>query len=293
VGRHQVYILPTPYGYAFSAMLLVLLLWAINYSNSLGFALTFLLGAVALNAMWRTNNNLLHLRVHPATTEPEFAGREARFGYRIDNPALQVRYGVALQWQDSEPVYADIPAKGFADLQLLIPAPRRGLLRPGRLRLHTCFPLGLFRAWSWVEFDEACLIYPPPRGERVLPGQRGVAAGVGAWSEGHGGEDYAGLRSYAPGDSPRHVAWKALARMDELMVKQFNEPTGSELWLEWDGLAPAGGEDRLAQLCQWVLKGAAQGLCYGLRLPGTVIGPGQGDGHRRRCLEALALCRYP
>jgi uncharacterized protein (DUF58 family) len=274
-------------------MLLVLLLWAINYSNSLGFALTFLLGAVALNAMWRTNNNLLHLRVHPATTEPEFAGREARFGYRIDNPALQVRYGVALQWQDSEPVYADIPAKGFADLQLLIPAPRRGLLRPGRLRLHTCFPLGLFRAWSWVEFDEACLIYPPPRGERVLPGQRGVAAGVGAWSEGHGGEDYAGLRSYAPGDSPRHVAWKALARMDELMVKQFNEPTGSELWLEWDGLAPAGGEDRLAQLCQWVLKGAAQGLCYGLRLPGTVIGPGQGDGHRRRCLEALALCRYP
>ena len=29
---------------------------------------------------------------------------------------------------------------------------------------------------------------------------------------------------------------------------------------------------------------------YGLRLPGTEIPPAGGEAHKRRCLEALALC---
>lgn len=45
---------------------LVLFLWSINYSNSMGFAFTFLLAAVAQNSMWQAHDNLLGLIVHPA-----------------------------------------------------------------------------------------------------------------------------------------------------------------------------------------------------------------------------------
>ncbi len=53
LDRRRIYILPTRQGYAFALLLLLLFLWSINYSNSMGFAFTFLLSAVALNSMWR------------------------------------------------------------------------------------------------------------------------------------------------------------------------------------------------------------------------------------------------
>jgi hypothetical protein len=39
-----------------------------------------------------------------------------------------------------------------------------------------------------------------------------------------------------------------------------------------------------------VLQADKLGLDYGLRLPGVSIAPGEGEAHKRRCLEALALC---
>jgi uncharacterized protein (DUF58 family) len=106
---------------------------------------------------------------------------------------------------------------------------------------------------------------------------------------GPGSEDYAGFRPYAPGDSPRRIAWKASSRSEQLLVKRFTDQARPELWLDWMLLGDDPVETRLAQLCQWVLKAENEGRRYGLRLPGTQILPGQGDAHRRRCLEALAL----
>src|SRR6185437_5813319 len=47
LGQRRIFILPTRQGYAFALMLLLLLLASINYSLSLGFLLTFLLGSMA------------------------------------------------------------------------------------------------------------------------------------------------------------------------------------------------------------------------------------------------------
>ncbi len=288
--RQRVYILPTRHGYAFAAMLLILLLWSINYSNNMGFALTFLLMSVGVNAMWRTNRNLVGLRVHPARVEAVFAGQEARFCYRIDNPDGQTRYAIGLQWRDRHPRYADLTARGGADLTLAVPASRRGLLRPGRLRLLTRFPLGLFQAWSWVEFDESCLVYPRPHGDRALPHDGSDDVATGGRSSRSGSDDYAGLRGYTPGDSPRRLAWKAMARRDgEPVVKHFAGQASPERWLDWSELPSLGPEQRLSQLCRWVLEAEADGRRYGLRLPGVEYAPERGFGHRRRCLEALAL----
>ena len=47
---------------------------------------------------------------------------------------------------------------------------------------------------------------------------------------------------------------------------------------------------RLSRLAAWVLQADKLGVDYGLRLPGQQIAPDSGEAHRRRCLEALALC---
>ncbi len=289
--RRRLYILPTRYGYAFAALLFLLFLWAVNYSNSMGFAFTFLLAAVALNSMWRAHDNLLGLIIHSGVAEPVFVGQEAQFSYRLAHPGTAPRYGIALQWQDRPPQYVDVPAQGSATVTLSVPAERRGRLQPGPIRVLTRFPLGLLQAWSWVSFERGGLAYPRPRGRRPLPASLPGGSGSGLGEQGLGSEDYAGFRSYAPGDSPRRIAWKAATRGGPLLVKRFTDQARPELWLDWRLLGIDNVEPRLEQLCQWVLQADSAGFQYGLRLPGLKIPPAIGVGHRRRCLEALALFR--
>lgn len=293
LDRRRIYILPTLQGYAFALLLLLLFLWSINYSNSMGFAFTFLLAAVALNTMWQAHDNLLDLVIHGNGAEPVFVGQEARFHFRLENPRRMLRYGVALQWREREPEYADIPGQGAAVITVTVPAVRRGWLRPGRVRVMTRFPLGLFYAWSWVDFDVATLVYPRPQGRQSLPAALSGESGSGLQELGVGSEDYAGFRQYAPGDSPRRIAWKAATRADQLLVKRFIDQARPELWLDWRLLEVVLIEARLEQLCQWVLKAENDGHEYGLRLPGVTIPPARGEPQRRRCLEALALFNHP
>jgi uncharacterized protein (DUF58 family) len=288
--RERLYILPSGYGYFFALTLFVLFLWSINYNNSMGFILTFLLAAIALNAMWRSHENLNRLVLRPAEAAPVFAGQQAHFVYQLANFAAHPRHSVALQWPAGEAQYADVPAQASATVSLALAAARRGWLRPGRVRVSTPFPLGLFRAWTWQEFTQACLVYPKPAGTLPLPIAGDVsAAGHTLASAATGRDDYAGLRGYVPGDSPRHVAWKASARGNNLLVKHFAGQAVAQIWLDWQLLGAQAVEARLSQLCQWVLKAEEAGYDYGLRLPGCEFAPSRGAEHRSRCLRALAL----
>jgi uncharacterized protein (DUF58 family) len=172
---------------------------------------------------------------------------------------------------------------------LAVPAERRGWLPLGRVMLETRFPLGLFRAWSYVEPDARALVYPRPE-RTALPPPSAESASGGVRSPVPGNDDYAGLRAYQLSDSPRHVAWKAVARSNDMLTKQFSGEAAAELWLDWRHLpATLGLEARLSRLAGWVLAADAAGQPYGLRLPGCEIGPARGDRHRAACLQALAL----
>ena len=174
-----------------------------------------------------------------------------------------------------------------------MPAPRRGWLPLGRVMLETRFPVGLFRAWSYVEPDSRCLVYPRPAASALPPLAPSAQAG-GARAHAQGSDDFSGLRAYQPADSPRHVAWKSVARSDtqharsdDMLTKQFAGDAVAELWLD---LPPSLGlEQRLSRLTGWVLAAERAGARYALRLPGAQIEPGRGEAHRAACLEALAL----
>ena len=290
LSRQRLYILPSGYGYFFGLTLFVLFLWSINYNNSMGFILTFLLAAIGLNAMWRCHENLNRLELHPGEAAPVFAGEQAHFVYRISNPSADGRYGIGLQWQTGEANFVDVPAQEHGTVSLALAAPRRGPLIPGRLRVSTGFPLGLFRAWTWQTFSRACLVYPKPAGTLPLP-VLGEASHDGHTlaSATSGRDDYAGLRAYVLGDSPRHVAWKASARGDALLVKQFAGQSVPKIWLDSQRLIALPLEARLSQLCLWVLKAEQEGYDYGLRIPGAEFSPNHGLAHRNQCLRALAM----
>ena len=288
--RRRIYILPTRHGYVFAAMVLVMVLGAMNYNNSMAFAFAFTLAGLGANAMWQTHRNLLGLVIDPGVAGPVFAGDEARFDLRVRNPSARERFAVACQWQGHRTSVADVPAQGEAWLSLYLPTRQRGRLRPGRFRVLTRYPLGLFQAWSWPQFDMAATVYPcpapsaPPLPDTPVSGT--ATPGEASLDE---DQDFDGLRRYQPGDPPRRIAWKTLARSDVLASKRFTGGGHRETWLDWGKLAGRDPEDRLAVLSRWVLDADARGDRYGLCLPGRVLGADRGPAHRHRCLEALAL----
>ena len=101
------------------------------------------------------------------------------------------------------------------------------------------------------------------------------------------------LRAYRAGDTPKQIAWKALAREQRLLTKEFSATASSDLWIDWDQAHAADIEARLSILCHWVIQAESYGQSYGLRIPGREIAQGRGEAQRARCLEALALFEAP
>ena len=322
--RRRIYILPTRQGAAFGGMLMVMLLGSANYNNGLGYALSFLLASLALVSLIHTYRNLAGLRLLLRNGDSVFADQLARFDLIVDNrggrgrPAVIVRCRPLRapretsprrwwQWPIKRPsgpsgaakpdhvehdvvARTEIAADALQRVELFVPPWQRGWLRVERIVIATRYPFGLFRAWSVPQFNARALIYPTPAGDYALPvpstGTR-LLAGQGLSGE----DDFTGLREYRPGDSPRRINWKALAREQGLLVKHFSGGAFGELRLRWvDTVGPT--EHRVAQLCRWVIEADAQGYRYTLELEQQRVGPrggGQGREHRERCLRALAL----
>lgn len=287
--QRRVFILPTRQGLLFAGVILLMLLGSVNYDLSLGFILSFLLGATGIQSMLHTFRNLANLRISADRSSPVFAGEQAQFHIRITNTAAMPRYSIGVTRDRISADYVDVPADGETTATVPVPALRRGWLRPGRMTLFTFFPVGLFRAWSYADLDMTCLVYPAPASPGLpLPQPR--AGNDKGGTQGQGQDEFSGLRPYRPGDSPRHLAWKAIARSDVLMTKQFSGRVAAELWLAWDALPPGmDAEKKLEHLARWVIDADASGHAYGLRLPGTVIPIDSGAAHRTDCLRALAL----
>ena len=291
--QRRIFLLPTRYGLFFALVLLVLLGGSINYALSLGFVLTFLLASMAIVSIVHAFRNLAGLEVSITPAGRAFAGDSARFDATFVNPRRLPRYSVAIVHPAGAAQSTDCPAFGAGACVLRIPAPARGRLFPGRLTIFTRHPLGLFYAWAYVEPDRAAIVYPHPEAIAALRPESGTGDGRRNRAL-DGQDDFAGLRRWHTGDSPQRIAWKAVARGQGLLTKQFVAEAGSIAWFDWDDTPAAlGDEGRLSRLARWVIDADAAGMAFGLRLPGRVLLPASGEAQREAALEALALHGSP
>jgi len=286
--RRRIYILPTPVGLAYAAMLFAMVLGGMNYGNNLGLGLAFLLVSLGLVVMHHCHGTLSGLALRLAATESAFVGSQVKFTLNLENAALAPRPRIEVGIGRERSCVVDVAAAGTATAELSLPATRRGRVRLERFVVATRHPLGLFRAWVVVHCEHEAIAWPAPaeRG-RVPPGVETDTGG--AQEHAHGDHDFAGLRPFQPGDSLRRIAWKAYARGQGLHTKQYAGTDVVSHVFDWDSLPALGTEARLAQLCRWVLDAHERGEAFGLRLPGMMLEPNLGTAHRERCLNALAI----
>ncbi|MDR5892071.1 DUF58 domain-containing protein [Halomonas mongoliensis] len=278
--QRRLFLLPTRFGLGWAVLVLLLLLFGINYQNTLAYVLAFWLfglGVVALLRAWR---NLLGVMPTLRLPGEVFAGGEARLGVVLAGG--RPRTGLELH-AGGVSARIDLP-EGQGEALLALPAPVRGVQPLPRIRLETRWPLGVVRALAWLQSDERLLVYPRPLAEDE-PEHRHAGAGLEA-------SDFAGLRRAEPGDSPARLAWKQWSRTGQLAAKAFSVPPRRQLWLDYDACR-GDPERRLSLLCARVLAHHRAGDRYGLRLPGVTLAQGEGPRQRRLALEALARFAPP
>ena len=210
LDHRRIFIMPTRTGMIFMLVLVLMLLVAINYQNSLAYGLTFLLMSIGVLAILHTYRNISGLILSAGVARSVFVGEPVQLRLRLES-AGQAHHALGLGWTATALQPGDVLPRGLTDLELTLPAEKRGWLHAPRLRIESVFPLGIFRAWSWLDLEQSALIYPRPLfgAMPLLKGVQPHAEDDGQATRGAGVDDYQGLRTYQPGDNRGRLHWKA------------------------------------------------------------------------------------
>jgi uncharacterized protein (DUF58 family) len=286
ITRKRIYVLPTGFGLFIGLMLATMLVGGLNYNNNPALLLVFLLAGIANNSLVHAHLILAGITLEAMHAEPVFAGQALKLKFRFSGSGQRKRPGLQLLAGRSQSLFELAPG-GEAEVVLEMPTMRRGWFEVGRIRLSTLWPLGLARAWSWLRPEERLLVYATPD-PAAPPLPESLGDGDSPRTRAHGEQPHH-LRDYRPGDMPRQIAWKASARFDKLLVREYESAVARDLLLDWASVAGLGHELKISRLTRWVLEAERSGSRYAMNLPGQRIPPGRGPEHRHACLRALAL----
>ena len=289
LGPGRVYILPTGVGLIYGLMSFAMLLGSMNYNNNLSFVLTFMLAGLGFVAMHQCQRQSGWPRTQFCRRRARLCGSiSAVFKIAVTNHSKNPRLGVCcMPTSRLVKCMTCHPAKAKY-FRSPVKTDRRGWIQLERFGIRTFFPFELFRSWAWLHMNLRGLVYPEAAEDAPRPPPTESAQGH-RQHDARGEEDFAGLRRFHDGDSPRHVAWKAYARSGQLLSKQFAGADTSSQWFDFNAVAADDTELRLSILTRWITDTDRSRADYGLRLPGQEFSPAHGEAQRRQCLEALAL----
>ncbi len=279
---------------SFVCLLFVLLaIWYAGSSqnNAAADLLLFALGGVFLVSIPHAFLNLAGLEVGAESVQPAFAGHEVSLGVEISNQARAPRHGLSVRLANAPDAQRvdHIAARKAVRVRLRFPARARGEHEIGEIQLASVYPLGFLRALKRFASSQRYVVYPQPAGDAALPVDPERTPQFNRGNNVIEGDDFAGVRAYVPGESQRHIDWKAVARGQALMTKQYAAEASGILFFSYDAVSLSDPEERLSQLTLWIIEAERAQRPYGLRLPRLEIAPSIGDAHFHRCLRELAL----
>jgi uncharacterized protein (DUF58 family) len=235
-----------------------------------------------------TFRNLSGLTIELAESQRGFVGEDIEFNVRVERPKGRGREGVQIGWPYGFKQWVEIFDGEANTVRLFVKAERRGWLKPGRLLVETYYPLGLLRAWTWVDINACGLVYPRPLFQDSPHVHSSRRRDNGALIDPLGSDDFVDIREYVRGDPIKNIIWRSYARGGEVVVKRYASFVEPRLWFDF---ADCEGdvEERLSRLTGLALQAARSEREFGLRLPTIEIAPGIGQGHLDHVLKELAL----
>lgn len=261
----------------------------VTQSNGAAYLLCFVLASVAAISTVHAWANLKGVTVAADPIHTVFAGEEIQVPLRASSARAREHFGIRVVPIDGglAAVFPSMSRQGAVAGMMRAHAVRRGSFAALAVRIESRFPLGFFTARQKVLLAAPHCVYPAPTGNKPLPFSLAPAR-AGRDGTRTEGDDFGGVRAWRTGESQRHIDWKAAARGQPLLIKEWSGDADTTVVLDWDLLGDLAPEARLSQLARWVVQAERGGSLYALRLPGVSLPATRGEAHYHACLRRLA-----
>ncbi|MBL4658824.1 MAG: DUF58 domain-containing protein, partial [Alcanivoracaceae bacterium] len=206
--------------------MLVILLMGINYANNLIYALAYFLLSLLFVGYLQTRAQLKDLVFNQWHCQGVFAGLNIHYHMQISKQtktnSVAKSWGLFAGLSDVTVPHLFLSSKQAQQLSLKTVAKKRGLYKHGDAYIFSSYPFGIFLASQLLPKLPECYIYPQAVGKLALADNvSGDSANQHIESE-----SITSIRKYVAGDNLSRIAWKSLARRDELMTKEFDGAQG-------------------------------------------------------------------
>lgn len=201
-------------------------------------------------------------------------------------------------------VLSYLPGLRSTHFEVPVVCEKRGFYQLGPVGLASSFPLGLAEARrASNEGVQTLTIYPDVFNIQALP-LRGAPSQIhrGGYllPEGAGTAEFSGMRDYRRGDNPRHIHWPTTARLNELIVREYEPLASACVYIVLDQFSEANSGYGKESTFEYAVRIAASIARYGCsqnirtRLAGEgrrswQIRSGMGDLHLQDILDQLAV----
>ncbi|MBI5074561.1 MAG: DUF58 domain-containing protein [Nitrospirae bacterium] len=267
---------------------------AINTGNNLIYLiLSLMLSFIALSYLI-LRLNLAKLVLEVSIEGPVFAEEQVRIELRMHNNKKVPVYSVIITAEDAvAPVYcAQISGHGVFREKMVLVFRKRGLYGHRDFLVQSGFPFILFRKSMSVNVSGQVLVYPKLRDVRemqeVTAGRQeeGVVAVRGRGDEVHS------LRAYQHGDDWRRIHWKASAKLEGFLIREYAEYASQKITILLDNLLPHDDmhfETAVSIAASLAKQYVEAGYPVRFIAAGKSMPFGSGEEHLRSILDILAV----
>lgn len=235
-------------GFAYLVIMCVLFIGSlIGRNNLLLMVFASLIGPWVMNG-WITFTMLKLLKVSRVLPERIMAGETFTTSLILENqnswlPAWLMTVHDSITkgdgWISPEVLFVRVPAKSERQGHNQLRLRERGRFQFGPVRITTRFPLGLVERGTRLDVINELLVYPrmghlTAQWRQLLQNSTELVSDVRTVA-GPFNDEMSRIREYRHGDDPRLIHWRTSARVNELMVCDYDESRDRDLLLIIDG----------------------------------------------------------
>lgn len=286
-------------------MLIIITMAALNArTNLLHLFVGFLI--ILLFASWRlSRSNVRNISLLIEAPHEIFAKSPLSIRYLFSNHTNYDKFGLEVKDEITKQTFGitTIPSQSTISLYSNISFPQRGVLTWKHIKLTSEFPFSFIIQNYKLLIENTLLVLPKPLKYSSIK----LPTHASMFREGSfssitrtASQDFAGLREYHTGDSHKSIDWKATAKSNKLIVKEFEEdlPSGVSILLD---LPDTGYEEDRAKdffeksitlAASMVWEIAHQGYLILFAYADKIVSYKRGREHALNILRAMAYANF-
>ncbi|WP_232368947.1 DUF58 domain-containing protein [Alteromonas sp. BL110] len=324
LNLNSIFILPSGFGWSFIILSLCLFLLGTNYQNNLMLMLSYLCLSIMLLTLFYTHQNFARLALKALSPDSFHCNLDGEIQLQVishrNTPTKACNGVLSIKWLnvvrtgdthtqtigDEDKAANSQQSFSFAltgysgsqkdqkqTLKVPLHIPMRGQFALGRMTISCDFPLGLYKCWTHLDFNQQVIVYAKPQEgpitiEKIA--NKNESESVSELSNLTSSEDFYALKDYEVGQPLNRVSWKHVAKNGNWVSKSFTSLQSDSYILSMPSNVDI--ETAVSALTDAVKAWTCEDRVFGLQYRGLHIAPYHGAKHGHKCLSALA-CLAP